>query len=105
MTAVSQWEREAIGERTRDALHHKRSKRERIGTLPFGYRLAADGRHLEEEPIEQSVAARIDEMKRAGSTVRSIAATLNRQGFVTRRGTPWRFQYVAEMARSRARML
>jgi DNA invertase Pin-like site-specific DNA recombinase len=26
MAAVSQWEREAIGERTRDALHHKRSQ-------------------------------------------------------------------------------
>jgi DNA invertase Pin-like site-specific DNA recombinase len=32
MTAVSQWEREAIGERTRDALSHKRSNGERIGT-------------------------------------------------------------------------
>src|SRR5437867_11170364 len=26
MTAVSQWEREAIGERTRDAMQHKRSR-------------------------------------------------------------------------------
>jgi len=55
MTAVSQWEREAIGERTRDAMHHKR----------------ANG---EEE--------------------------LNRQGFTTRRGTAWRFQYVAETLRA-----
>ena len=31
MTAVSQWEREAIGERTRDALSHKRTNGERVG--------------------------------------------------------------------------
>src|ERR1700724_1947111 len=43
MTAVSQWEREAIGERTRDALGHKRRQRERVGNIGFGYRLGAGG--------------------------------------------------------------
>jgi hypothetical protein len=38
MTAVSQWEREAIGGRTRDALAHKRSKGERLGNMPYGYK-------------------------------------------------------------------
>ena len=33
MTAVSQWEREAIGERTREVLSHKRSKGERVGNI------------------------------------------------------------------------
>jgi DNA invertase Pin-like site-specific DNA recombinase len=33
MAAVSQWEREAIGERTRDALRHKRSQGERTGNI------------------------------------------------------------------------
>ena len=40
MGAVSQWEREAIGERTRDALRHKRGNGERVGNIEFGYRLA-----------------------------------------------------------------
>ena len=40
MGAVSQWEREAIGERTRDALQHKRSNGERVGNIPYGYQLA-----------------------------------------------------------------
>src|SRR3954454_13023748 len=44
MGAVSQWEREAIGERTRDALRHKRSQGHRAGNLPYGYRLGEDGR-------------------------------------------------------------
>lgn len=47
MVSVSQWEREAIGERTRDAMHHERANGERVGTVPFGYRMAADGLHLE----------------------------------------------------------
>jgi DNA invertase Pin-like site-specific DNA recombinase len=42
MTAVSQWEREAIGERTRDAMSHKRANGERVGNLAYGYRLSAD---------------------------------------------------------------
>src|ERR1017187_7332692 len=34
MVSVSQWEREAIGERTRDAMHHKRANGERVGRSP-----------------------------------------------------------------------
>src|SRR5947207_2586259 len=54
MTAVSQWEREAIGERTRDALRHKRNQGERVGNIAFGSRLAGDGQHLEPDPAEQA---------------------------------------------------
>jgi site-specific DNA recombinase len=100
MTAVSQWEREAIGERTRDAMHHKRANGERVGTVPFGYRMAADGLHLEADPAEQAVLSRMRELKAAGLTTRQIAEELNRQGCTTRRGTAWRFQYVAEALRA-----
>jgi DNA invertase Pin-like site-specific DNA recombinase len=97
MVSVSQWEREAIGERTRDAMHHKRANGERVGTLPFGYHTAADGLHLEADPAEQGALSRIRELKAAGYTTRRIADELNRQGFTTRRGTAWRFQYVAAL--------
>jgi len=100
MTAVSQWEREAIGERTRDAMNHKQANGERVGTVPFGYRTAADGLHLEANPAEQGVLSRIRELRAAGHTTRQIADELNRQGFTTRRGTAWRFQYVAEALRA-----
>jgi hypothetical protein len=39
---------------------------------------------------------RIRERKAAGNTTRHIVEELNRLGFTTRRGTDWRFQYVAE---------
>jgi site-specific DNA recombinase len=95
MVSVSQWEREAIGERTRDAMRHKRANGQRVGTIPFGFRLAEDGSLLEEDPAEQGVLSRIRELKAAGHTLQEIADELNRQGFRTRRGTAWRFQYVA----------
>jgi site-specific DNA recombinase len=50
MAAVSQWEREAIAERTRDAMRHKGSQGERVGNIAFGSRLAGDGQHLEPDP-------------------------------------------------------
>ena len=95
MTAVSQWEREAIGERTRDAMRHKRSNGERVGNIPYGHRLAADGRHLEEDLGEQAVLAEIRRLRRAGATLRGIAAALNQRALRTRRGTAWRLESVA----------
>lgn len=100
MVSVSQWEREAIGERTRDAMHHKRANGERIGTVPFGFQMAADGLHLEANPAEQDILSRIRELKAAGCSTRRIAESLNAEGFTTRRGTAWRFQYVAEALRA-----
>ncbi len=99
MTAVSQWEREAIGERTRDALSHKRRNGERVGNLPYGYRLAEDGLHLEGDTAEQAVVARVSEL-RADHTLRQIAARLNEQGLRTRRGSPWRLESVARVVNS-----
>lgn len=102
MTAVSQWEREAIGERTRDAMRHKKANGQRVGTVPFGFRLAVDGRMLVEDAAEQDILARIRELKAAGNTTRQIADELNRQGYRTRRGTAWRFEYVAAALRTAA---
>ena len=97
MGAVSQWEREAIGERTRDALRHKRSQGQRIGNIAFGFRLAGDGHYLEEEPVEQAALAEIRRLRGEGATLRGIAAALNQGAYQTRRGTPWRLESVARV--------
>ena len=102
MGAVSQWEREAIGERTRDALRHKRAQGQRVGNIQFGYRLAADGKHLEPEPAEQKALGAIRKLRLAGGTLRGIAATLNERGHRTRRGTPWRLESVARVVNQTA---
>src|SRR6267142_2682368 len=50
LASVSQWEREAIGERTSAAMQHKASQGQYTGGHPpFGWRLAGDGEHLEPE--------------------------------------------------------
>src|SRR5450631_3109220 len=101
MAAVSQWEREAIGERTRDAMRHKRSQGQRVGNIAFGSRLAADGQHLEPDPAEQAALAEIRRLRSQGTTMRGIAAALNHRDLRTRRGTAWRLESVARILKQR----
>jgi len=100
MASVSQWEREVIGERTKDALRHKKGNGERVGTVPFGFSLAADGVHLEENPQEQEILRRIAELRAGGYTLRAIAEELNRQGFTTRKGSAWHHVYVLNILKA-----
>ena len=97
MASVSQWEREVIGERTREALAHKKARGERIGTVPFGYTLADDGRTLVEQADEQAILVRIRDCRAAGYSLRAIAEELNRQGLSTRSGAAWQHQYVRNL--------
>ena len=100
MVSVSQWEREAIGERTRDAMRHKKANGQRVGTVSYGYRLAEDGLHLEADPAEQATLARIRELRNSGLTLAGVADQLNQQGLRTRRNGTWKLQYVAAVLRT-----
>ena len=101
MAAVSQWEREAIGERARDALRHKRSNGERVRNIAYGSRLSDDGVHIEDDPGERTVLAEICRLRNSGTALRGIAAELNRRAFQTRRGTAWRLESVARVVKQR----
>jgi site-specific DNA recombinase len=103
MGAVSQWEREAIGERTRDALRHKRSRGERVGNIEYGFQLADDGKHLEPHAGEQAVVAEIHRLRQNGLSLRKVAADLNGRSFRTRRGTDWRLESIARVLNLNAR--
>ena len=86
--AVAQWERETIGERTAEALAHKRAIGERTSLYaPYGYQLAADSQTLIADEAEQAMLAAIREARRRGLSQRAIVAELTRQGFTTRVGT------------------
>jgi DNA invertase Pin-like site-specific DNA recombinase len=74
MAAVSQWEREAIGERTRDPLRRKRTSGERVGNIRFGFRLSPDGKHVEPDPGEHDVLTEIRHLRQSGHTLRGIEA-------------------------------
>jgi site-specific DNA recombinase len=97
MMSVAQWEREAIGERTRETLRHKKASGLRVGGIPFGFQLASDGRTLEPNAAETRLLERVRSSRSAGHSLRKIAETLNQQGLRTRAGSAWRFQYVAAL--------
>ena len=102
-TSVSQWERRAIGERTKAALDYKRSIGERLGNVPYGYR--ASGKLLEIDATEQSTIERMKALSAAGASLRAVAARLNADGLRTRRGTEWRFQYVDAILKSESALV
>src|SRR4051812_25752506 len=90
MASVNEWEREAIGERTRDVLQHKRSCGERVGNIHYGFRLADDQKHVEPDPDEQAALATVRALRARHRSLREIAVALNESGLRTRRGTAWR---------------
>lgn len=84
--AFAEYERLIIGARTKAAMKAKKSKAERVGAVPYGYKLQADGVHLEPEPIEQAVIDQAKLYRSAGLGYRAIANRLNAKGFRSRTG-------------------
>jgi DNA invertase Pin-like site-specific DNA recombinase len=97
LVSVSQWEREAIGERTRDALRHKRSVGAVYGPVPLGYN-AVDGRLVEAEN-EMRAVAEVRRLAEAGMPLRAICRALDAGGYPTKRGGPWRLSSVQSILR------
>jgi DNA invertase Pin-like site-specific DNA recombinase len=95
LLSVSQWEREAIGERTRDALQHKIANGERCGKVRFGFDLASEGKLLIPNRSEQTAIRLMRKLRAAGESLRDIAAELNDRGIPTKEGRPWLFTTVA----------
>lgn len=100
MCSVSQWEREILSERTRDAMFQKKLNGERVGNIPFGYRLADDLKHVTPEPEEQRIVSMMLRLQKQGHSLRAIAADLNVKGCKTRSGTPWHHVYVCGVLKS-----
>ena len=83
------------------ALAHKRSQGERIGEVPFGYRVGADGTHLEADETGQATLTRLRKLRVRGFSVRRIADTLNREGVPARTGR-WHHNSVWRVLRREA---
>jgi len=89
LITVAQWERETIGERTKDALQHKIRKGERCGRVRFGYDLSADGVNLLPNVSEQQAIDAMRSLRAAGRTLRQIAEHLTTTNVATKEGKPW----------------
>lgn len=86
MSVLNEFERDQIAERTSNALAHKKSKGELVGSVPFGYTLAADGITLEENPSQQEALVLISKLRAKGLSLRQIAQELEALGVPTAKG-------------------
>ena len=84
--AFAQYERALIAVRTKTAMQRKRAKGERVGAIPYGSQLAADGVHVVDAPNEQAVIAIVRRLRAGGLSYRAIAAQLNQRGLTNRAG-------------------
>ena len=99
MTAVSQWEREAIGERTATALQHKKAHHMVYSRTPYGFE--RDGENLVPSTTEQAVVSRMRICRANGMTFRKIAEMLNAESIPTKRRGQWFAQTVKDVLENR----
>jgi site-specific DNA recombinase len=87
LAAMAEFERDQISERTKLALHHKKSKGEKTGgDVPFGWD-ADDSGKLIENDTEQNIISLIFDGWGRGNSLGSIAKRLNNDGYKTKRGS------------------
>lgn len=95
--AFAEYERALIRARTKSAMAAARRRGQRVGHLPYGSRLASDGRTLVPHPGEQEVLRLIRRLRRVGYAQADIAAELNRVGHRTRTGGTFQRSFVAQL--------
>lgn len=101
LASVSEWEREAIGERTSAALQHKIANGEHVGAPALGFDMV-EGK-LTENAEELATVARIQELRAEGLTLREVATKMTADGYITKRGGKWHAQTIRRvLKRARA---
>ncbi|MBX3259473.1 MAG: recombinase family protein [Labilithrix sp.] len=94
------YRRVVVRSRVRAALAEKKARGERVGTVPFGYRLAADGVHVEPDDAEQAIVSSVRRLASEGLSQRAIAAHLAARGVAGRTGAPLGQTQIANILRS-----
>lgn len=97
----AQYERALIRARTKAALAVKKSRGERVGEIPFGFRLGNVGSHLEANAQEQATIGLIVRLRRQGLTISAIVDRLT-QDRVPARGSRWHATTVSRLLRRAA---
>ena len=86
LDVVAEYERRIIRARIVAALAVKKQRRERTGSVPYGFVLATDARSLLPEPHEQDVIELARSYRATGMTFRAVASILEGRGFTSRTG-------------------
>lgn len=95
--AFAEYERLIIGARTKAALQAKKARGERTGSIPYGYRLAADSKQLVPDATEQEILRVVQMLRAEGASLRAIAAELTARGFKSR-GQAWNPKTIKSIA-------
>ncbi|MBU4446725.1 recombinase family protein [bacterium] len=86
MAGVAEMERGIIGERTRQALQHKKALGEKTGgDIPFGYNVTRNN-ILIENPAEQKIIELIQRLREKGCSLRAICQELENNNHRTKKG-------------------
>lgn len=99
LDVFSAYERGVIRGRTRGALAVKKSRGERVGGVPFGFKLSDDRVHLVADEAEQVVLVELRTLRAAGHSIRAVTERLNAQGHRAR-GSRWHATTVARLLRA-----
>jgi DNA invertase Pin-like site-specific DNA recombinase len=92
LAVLAEFERDLVSERTKAAMAHKAAKGERVGNIPYGYSLAADGVALLVCDKETALLSELRALKAKGLSWRQVAETLNGRGVTTKKGRNWTWQ-------------
>jgi DNA invertase Pin-like site-specific DNA recombinase len=97
MAVLAEFERDQIAERTTNAMQFKKAQNERVGAIPYGFTLDANGVDLHPDPVEQDVISQAKELHIGGMSLRKIAAELQRRGFNARNGQMFQATQIQRM--------
>lgn len=86
LAVLAEFTSDLISETTKFAMAYKRSKGGRVGKIPYGFDLAADGVQLVPNAAEQRALELIASLRSEGYTLRDIADELTRRG-ITPKGS------------------
>ena len=97
LAAAAQMERKRITERCNEGRRARKAEGKRIGEVPFGFDLEPDTNKLIENSQEQTTIELMRTLNSNGGSFRSIAAELNSQGILTKKGRLWTHKQVANV--------
>jgi site-specific DNA recombinase len=97
MSALAEFERDQVAERTREAMRHMKSQGKRVGSIPYGATLADDGETLLPEEREREIVHHVRELRKLGWSLRAISAELVKRGVFSRTGKPFHPQTLSRI--------
>jgi len=102
MAGAAELERNMIRERCNEGRKIRRAQGYRVGEIPFGFSLAADGKALVECGAEQEAITLALDLRAQGYSASGIATELNRRGIRTKKGSTWTHKQVVRLLKRAA---